>query len=642
MPDKRVETWASKQFVADIAGLTAKIDTEETDCLVVQITPFERELILSIVGFYLRWPTRWKMGGEGSIPGDVPVDTFNELIDNLEKHLMEPLGCGGDLNRIANVLEEWYDGQYISILELKPLIYALPFGEELWLASDILGELFEAVALIPDLGINIKMSWEQWWTIITTGNYRKNTLEKLNDLIATTHGVATGTMGPTLADVFEQYVDGLPGFSIVDFLMNNVDESIIRVAGLDLPTILAGNYMTNKTDDVRNALNGGIIPSVGYNVTQKIDQLTASIQALGLTLTGAIVGAVGGVDGCGCVTIGPDDGEDIEEPIDVGVGDPPGDFNNWSEYSVAKCQIVNKLADEVLTMIERAGGLGTATVGMTIAGVIALLASLFTGIGLFAVLAVSLAVGSVALTIYSALAGLLLAYPVNVLNLHGELLNTVEQFVCDMFLSESPEDGRAILTAWIDQAAAEVSSNSDWLARISGLSSALGTSDMLNGVYNADIPIDPEYVGAFDCVECVPVGGIPFDLVRGTGTIRYDGVGFNITSELSGGFYQITMTIPDVEPYNNWCVEFVSRTTMQNGAVNYTRQLLANGATYLQYLRNYDFNSGASGSWPGAGNRTACAHIQMTNDTSFTMNFRIHGPTDALSPTDNIDTFCDA
>ena len=643
MPDQRVETWASKQFVADIAKLEAVISTEETDCLIIEISPFERELILSIVGFYLRWPKRWKMGGEGSIPGDVPADTFNEIVDNLEKHLMEPLGCGRDLARIADTVEEWYDSQYISILELKPIILALPFGEELWAASDVLGEFFEAIALLPDLNFDVKLPFDTWWSLFVDGRRYNKQMERANDLISAIHGIGVGTAGPSVAAVLEQYLDDLPGLNLLDRLLQNVDESIIRAAGLDIPTLLSGNYMTNKTDDVRNALNGGIIPSVGYNVTQKIDQLTATVQALGLTLTGAIVGGVGGVDGCGCVTIGPEDTEDIEEPIDIGVGDPPGDFNNWSEYSEAKCQIVNKLAEEILVMVERSGAMSSAIGGMAIAGVIALLASLFTGIGVFAVIAVALAVGSVSLTVFSTIAGIMINYPINLINLYSEMLNGHEQFVCDLYLSETPEDGRIILISWFNDAAAEVSASPDWLSRVSDLATALGTSTMMNGIYNADIAIDPTYEAPYICSECGASDPCAFELILGTGTIRYDGVGFNITSELDSGFHQIRMQIPEeCTDLANWCVEFVSRTTMTNGdPPNYTRQLKANGATYLQYTRNYDGASGASGSWPGAGNRTACAYIQMTNNASFTINFKIHGPTAPLGPTDNIDTFCD-
>ena len=534
--------------------------------------------------------------------------------------------------KMAEVMDEWYDSQYLSILELKPLILALPFGADIWAIADVLGEVFEAIALLPDIGINVKIPVQDWWRMYVEAQRFSKIMEKANDLIATTHGIATGTMGPTLSSIIEQYIDDLPVLSLLDRLLQNYDESIVRAAGLDLPTLLAGNYMTNKTDDVRNAINGGIIPSVGYNVVQKLDQLTASVQAVGLTLA-AIQTGVGGVDGCGCITVGPDDESEIEDPPVIGQDDPPPGFEDWEEYADAKCTHANKITDEIMELAQRAGALSGAIVGLSIGAIIALIASIFTGVTVFAILVAVFTVGTVALGVYTALGKMLLRNPQDILDWLQELEATQQEVICELYTTSSVSVARQALRDWMTEAADAVGSSQAFEDDVASLADNILQNALINRLFDLSTPIPDDYVPAYSCDICATEHEFPWEFTgvnHGSGSFRYDGLSFTLNSgDLGGGVSYLgcrMVDVPNREDFN-WCVEFISRSTMVNAGQNYTRQVYYNANDVDFYaLVQYDTSHTPPGvdSFPPLNQELPISQFEFANvGSSFTVTLKL-------------------
>lgn len=630
--DRRITTWASKQYVVnmeEISQLNWFDDPNEE--MIVCLSQKHANIILGIVGFYLRWRVRWRANSTADV-GTVDESDYLPIIDDLEERILNPMGCTTDLTRIADALEhmneredERYDSEYISILELKPLIQALPFGAEILAASDLLGEIFEAIALLPDVGINIRMKWFEWWGIMTAASRHRAILERLNDLVAACYGVAVGTQGPTLAGVIESYVDDLPGVALVDRLLGQIDESIVRAAGLDLPTLLSGNYVTNKVDFVGNTINGGVIPPVAYNVVAKLDQQTASIQAAAALLAAA-GGGSGSVDGCdGCFEIGPEDGE-AAEGVDLGSGDPPEGWEDWEEYSEEKCRVANAIVMDVLAVVNKAVLLTGAAAGLAIAAAVTLLIAAASGVGVIFLIGGALAVGAAAVGFWASLADLLVRDPTGLGNWKDELEATAEQAVCDLYNSDNPEAAGQVMVDWMS-AAADVALDSTGQDGVAKMAEALRQNALFNRLFTLSPVLPESFVGVYDCTACT----VDCSLVigDGTGTVRFDGVPFVITSENVLGLQRIQINsfgspaheYPDC--LGNWRIEILATTIDPvSGSLNRSIQCRGDGGTmYTDYFHQY---SGDTPAYPPLG-EYCIAHMLLIDSDPFTVTMRVIG-----------------
>lgn len=598
MPDKRVETWESKLYKADWSELS--LWANEDDNVIVCLSPMARNLLLDMISFDMRWTTRWVSDKSTGTKGDVPEADFIPLVEEIERSLIMPLGCGEDLERIAVALEamndkatealEFVDAQYISLsefinfLDLAGLDKFIP-----WL--DAAGELLELLSVIPDLNIRLPLvGLVQTITEIFRHADYKTRLEHIHWALEAGN---LGQAGPGVTAIIDALLGLVP--DPVEEVAKTVAGpvgSTVSTLGIDLVTLISGNYMTNRTDDIRNALQGGILPPAGYNVTQKLDQLRLSLDELGLTLSAAVTGAIGGVDVCGCVTVGEDDPPATEDPPVPDEGDPPEGFPDWDAYKYAKCQIANRIVDEIIIMVERSGLAAEAVASMSIAAVIALLVGLFTGVGFLVVLALALGVGAIAVGVYSILARLMLFYPIQLLALPAELSSDQQSIVCDIYSAANPAAAKGAITTWFVDAAMAVSSDEGWIEHCTNLIDLLTPNALLNGLFAADIQLDPDYIGDVDCDVCGESAECEFNFTYGSGTVRYDGQEFTLSSQdIGGGIHFLSIILPNsgVCSLRNYCVEFTGHSTLNCGPENHTREVYWSGSTYFQGTVQYDW-----------------------------------------------------
>ena len=374
-----------------------------------------------------------------------------------------------------------------------------------------------------------------------------------------------------------------------------------------------------------------------------IEKLGEMILELGnLQLQVAVNGGGAGGD-CGCPPGGlgnlpPGGAPDQNEP---GSEEPPPDgFDTWVEYLDYKCRAANKITDDLIASTGNLGSLygvvgaiqavllasflNTSLLGGVLAGVMAIGFSEFAAAGIIIAALVALIVASVGgLVWFSTLA--------------ANMEDNKTDLICALYHARTTDIARQ---AWSDFITARIGAASGaWSGEPAAglISSTMDTVlNALNNLSVVNLLFEPNdeilaYSGSVDCETCVP-GGCPFRFqvvgsdVLGSGSIRYDGIPFTVSSGPFAGFHLMNMITDcgfgDCPEAGNWCVEFISTTIVSHGS--FTRQ-----------IRSYNSGCGTSLSdYPGSffplGSPMYIGTIETTDDSPFTITMRI---TQRLGPT---------
>jgi len=231
--------------------------------------------------------------------------------------------CGEDIKRIADVLEKWYDSQFVN---LDDLIEVLPAGKFAnWL--DILGEYSEALNFLTP-GFNLQLPKTDIFAQIGNFIFRKRVVEGINDISLQLKSLNTATAGPGAKTIIDELIQLLPQDELIDWVLGDLDEAVSSISD-DLLTLLTGNYVTNRLDDIRNSVNGGGLFS--GNVVDGLNDLHAILKECCER------------DHQVNITINQ------EQPHggEISVGQPGDQFPDQPTYLDAKCASANAIFDTV-------------------------------------------------------------------------------------------------------------------------------------------------------------------------------------------------------------------------------------------------------------------------------------------------------
>lgn len=355
-----------------------------------------------------------------------------------------------------------------------------------------------------------------------------------------------------------------------------------------------------------------------------------------LTVQVSLNGGNGSGD-CGCPPggIGPAAPPSAPEQNEPGGDDPPPDgFGDWEEFLDYKCRAANKIADDLVATTGNLGSLygvvgaiqavllasflNTSLLGGVIAGVMALGFSEFAAAGIIIAALVTLILASVGgLVWFSTLA--------------NNMDENKSDLICALYAAATVDAARA---AWSQFIADRIDAvDGDWAADpvASLISSTLSTVlNALNTVTVTNLLFEPNeeiavYEAAFDCSSCV-VGSCEWTVFYGSGTVRYDGLPFTLSSQNQGGGVHELYAFYDVDCLDeNWCVEFTARSAMNNTSANYTRTLQsnANGVAFYN-TEQFDFNHDPTDCFPDIGTREyPISAFDFASDASFTVTLRL-------------------
>jgi len=387
--------------------------------------------------------------------------------------------------------------------------------------------------------------------------------------------------------------------------------------------IRAGDAEAPIVDEIANNFRLEVVPVT----CDFVAALNAQTDVLRLILAAM---QAGGVNGCGCITIGP--GEDApsagDDPDDHG-GEPPTGFDDWTAYDEYKCRYANRIVDEFIELLTRMIGLLPAAAGLGIAAIVALIAGVIAG-GWSILIILAVGVGTAALTVFTLIATIILADDglAFFTAWAAELEATKESAVCAMFVSQTPEAARAAIVTWMSDAAAEAVVGLGNGTLLGDLADQLIAAAVNNNLVNRMFPdlaqaefIPIDYIGDIDCTGCV--ADCAFGFVTGSGGLVYTGSEFELSSEdLGGGVHslQIVTTCTDA----NWCVIF---TQVPAGLVcpnpsNYTRRLYSTANGTNSY-HNIGYENASPDCYFPIGVRLPLSGFSVANDAAFTVRLRI-------------------
>lgn len=583
-------------------------------------------------------------------------DIFLEMEDSLS------MACNAELDRIATAIEamndkatealEYVDSQYISVSEFINFL-ELAGLEELTPWIDALGELVEIIGLIPDF--NLQLTPANMVQMLNGFFLRRDFKAKMDDIVLMLEANAVGQFGPSLPLLIDEVAGSIPGGELVDNVLGTLDETILGISE-DFLTAITGNYVTNRLDDIRNSINGGsIIP--GNNVTNRLAQLKDQVALLELAVT---VQSTGGAN-CGCFEVGPDEETPTDEII-IDDGDPPETHENWEAYSQDKCNYANKITDELIGLLSAsatlAGVPGLVAVGSIVAAIVLLVTAPASA---FVLVGAALVAGTFAITVYSAIAYMLISYATELGNWVTELESTQEAIICDLYDATTTGAAKTILIDWLNNSAAAVDADSTWLGHVATFAANIINNNLLNGLIEAYPPLEG-YIGSFDCAECeeelspcdwmiAPValvqatnggGAIVFTGDAGDGTILNDGTSFSIDAvpcTISGVANHI-LCLCTKEFYDRWvelsALPSGSQPTLTcdltEGSAN--KRLRLDGSLPGLSHRWYNLNAGsiATGSSstfstnPHAGLQLVRLHRSDASGGNWTSNFTVLQP----------------
>lgn len=375
-----------------------------------------------------------------------------------------------------------------------------------------------------------------------------------------------------------------------------------------------GMVQTLEPEDPELGLVSDVARRFRLEVYPVTCDLTAVLEAINLSLQ-----ALASKPCCG------GDQPETDLPAEPETGPPPvgpdEDFPDIPTYDAYKCQQAATIAYALLQthrLILAQFPFGLA--GVTIAAMGTALQYVFVAAGLVALLT---ELGAVANIIGAMFQGGV----IDVDNIVSRLEALYDEIVCRLYCASGAE---AAITAVSDLLDADVPLTPNERTYLKLYLRAV----IINRLFTYQ-PDTLNLVLAPDCSGCgcdvVPCGFIFTDQGVGggfaTGTFRYDGLPFTLTSvEADGGAYHriwFNTNADCVTCPGNWCVEFVSSTldTDTNAFARTTQCYHCDGETLLTRQREFQFDDPISA--PADGSGLVLGAFYFNNPTPFTVTLRI-------------------
>lgn len=358
---------------------------------------------VSALGYGRYWDA-----GTGNIKDTLQI--AREIIGSID------MTCGDDIKRIADVLEDWYDSTHFDFFEFKSALEAAGLGKFVnWLEA--LEEVGDLLGVVPD--VNVKIPVGDLVEMVGNFFFRRAVKSKMDQMILMQESIGLGQFGPNMAVIIDEIINTIPGGSVADSILGNLDEAVSSVSS-DLLTTLTGNYVTNRLDDIRNALNGGL-PLAG-NVVNSLDGLDETIQGIAAAQ----------------ITCGCDTGTQIDDEPDATMPPiGPGEvYETEEEYLQDRCSVAHSLIDSILEVIitldqVNIDTIATVSLGAGLTYTVAAIAATGAGAVVLAVLGLAGAILTAALATGVSLDDM----RVNFQAVRGEL-------ICALYEATSPDDAR--------------------------------------------------------------------------------------------------------------------------------------------------------------------------------------------------------
>jgi len=359
-----------------------------------------------------------------------------------------------------------------------------------------------------------------------------------------------------------------------------------------------------------------------------IEAQTAVLTAMNSTLQGlqATLSRSGtnGICGCQDMTI---DGQPTEAPTSF--GEPGDQFPDEETYLNTKCQMANLIWETVDDGIEQ----------MQLADVDTLLAG---GTGLaFGLVAALVAAGPVGwavgltVTAVAGIVGLLLAgIAIDLEDLRTSWGNRRQDLVCAMYAAQSSEGaGHEIFVILGEEPLTPFETQFIYYLLTNTLLAQLfaPTDEAL-----AQTPTDP-----IDCATCGSDAPCAFQFqvieedTLGSGSFRYDGIEFTLSSAPYAGFHLLNFNSPCVAEEEcdglNWCIELTG-TTIGIGSGGWNR-----------VFRNWETGCSFNEYAPPGGmlpfmTPLVCSYFELTWNEPFTLTMRILGQVGPASQAPDMET----
>ena len=196
--------------------------------------------------------------------------------------------CGEDIKRIADALEvqsavikDWYDATYFDLFDIKQWLEDAGL-ESLVRILEFVEETTQLLDVFPDLP---KISLEGLLGMITQMLFNERLLLRHTQGNAMLQALVLSQNGPQAATVIDDLIETLPADDLIRWVTGRADSSIPSITD-QIIQLLTGNYVTEKLDEVRNALNGGSLLDfdtefwTGYHVTGKLDAIRQLMEQL--------------------------------------------------------------------------------------------------------------------------------------------------------------------------------------------------------------------------------------------------------------------------------------------------------------------------------------------------------------------------
>lgn len=178
-----------------------------------------------------------------------------------------------DVSLAANAINDWYDSTHIDILEIKQLMEAAGLGK--WLFwTDILGEVADAINLLPDVAIKYPVN--ELFRLLTESVWRMQVLTHLGAHNITHQTLVTSQFGPSITTVLDGLLDAIPADDVLRAVLGDAETTIQKI-GTDLITLISGNYVTNRLDDIAENLETSDIIAP-ESLADVVDRLVATIE----------------------------------------------------------------------------------------------------------------------------------------------------------------------------------------------------------------------------------------------------------------------------------------------------------------------------------------------------------------------------
>jgi hypothetical protein len=415
--------------------------------------------------------------------------------------VMNIVGCETDIKRIADVLVDWYDSTHFDFFEFKALLEASGLeGIVNWIEA--LEEIGDLLGIVPD--INVKIPVGNLLDIVMTTLYRRRQFSKWDDTNAMLRAQVLSESGPTAPIIIEGIRNLIPGNDLVDDILGDLDEQVQAIPEA-LITLLLGNYVTNRIDDVAEAIKD-LEP-----------HLEGSKEAL-VTISEEcqFCGATGGCP-CPPPAYGDIPPPEAGDPGAPGSDPPPDGFGSWPEYYLYKCSAANRMIDDYVSTLKSVAGVMAGASFVNPALFPPIISNALQGWAAVGLMKIGFETGSAAATMVDSMYVLRLTgldYHDRINELADALFADKETVVCDLFGDLTAATARTSILDWQNSFYAGLSytggqTQTEFSTQMDRFRNNVFGPAVLNLLFELHEETQA-YIGEVDCDECDPLGCTDF------------------------------------------------------------------------------------------------------------------------------------